>query len=257
MVLQLILFIYLIDDDNAQRGVQMTGDDYSGIYIWGAQLEEGSFVTSYIKTTGASATRSADNASITGENFSSWYRQDEGSIYIEAETPPNSYYETYIGFGKDEGGDSYIFNSVMSHSDQVFFNNWNQVSLTGGLKINENGISEKIAAVYKDNDFAMSANGSSVVSDTDGSHYKIMKALYIGRKPYPSPSEPGYLGSCVKKISCYPQRLTNEQLQNQQNDLLFKNRESRRIIYRASLIWGRAPRSKTKTAKRFMLSLKV
>ena len=176
--------IYLIDDDNAQRGVQMTGDDYSGIYIWGAQLEEGSFVTSYIKTTGASATRSADNASITGENFSSWYRQDEGSIYIEAETPPNSYYETYIGFGKDEGGDSYIFNSVMSHSDQVFFNNWNQVSLTGGLKINENGISEKIAAVYKDNDFAMSANGSSVVSDTDGSHYKNMKALYIGRKPY-------------------------------------------------------------------------
>ena len=30
---------YLINDDNAERGAQMTGDDYSGIYIWGAQLE--------------------------------------------------------------------------------------------------------------------------------------------------------------------------------------------------------------------------
>ena len=75
--------IYLIDDDNAERGAEMTGDGYSGIYIWGAQLEEGSFPTSYIKTTGASATRSADNASIIGENFSSWYRQDEGSLYSE------------------------------------------------------------------------------------------------------------------------------------------------------------------------------
>ena len=75
--------IYLIDNANATRAAGMTGDGYSGIFIWGAQLEQGSFPTSYIKTSGASATRSADNASITGENFSSWYRQDEGSLYSE------------------------------------------------------------------------------------------------------------------------------------------------------------------------------
>jgi hypothetical protein len=53
------------------------------IYFWGAQLEVGAFPTSYIPTTTSTVTRSADVASITGSNFSSWYRQDEGTMFIE------------------------------------------------------------------------------------------------------------------------------------------------------------------------------
>ncbi len=60
-----------------------TPDTYGSIHVWGAQLEAGSFPTSYIPTTTAAATRSADVASITGSNFSSWYRQDEGTMLAE------------------------------------------------------------------------------------------------------------------------------------------------------------------------------
>ena len=61
-----------------------TGDGTSGLYIWGAQLEAGAFATSYIQTTSASASRSADSAVMTGTNFSSWYNQSQGTISLIA-----------------------------------------------------------------------------------------------------------------------------------------------------------------------------
>lgn len=74
-----------------------TGDGASGIYIWGAQLEQGSFPTSYIKTEGSTVTRSADVASITGANFTRWYRQDSGTLYAYFKGGRES---TQLGYGR-------------------------------------------------------------------------------------------------------------------------------------------------------------
>ena len=54
-------------------------------WIYGVQLEQGAFATSVIPTTAAAVTRSADVASITGSAFSGWYRQDEGTVFAEAQ----------------------------------------------------------------------------------------------------------------------------------------------------------------------------
>ena len=42
-----------------------------------------SFASSYIPTTTAAVTRSADVVSIGGSAFSGWYRQDEGTVFAE------------------------------------------------------------------------------------------------------------------------------------------------------------------------------
>ena len=53
------------------------------VYFWGAQLEAGSFPSSYIPTTGSAVTRAADVASIEGTNFSSWFNPDASTVYCE------------------------------------------------------------------------------------------------------------------------------------------------------------------------------
>jgi hypothetical protein len=57
------------------------GGTYQLEYM-GAQIELGSFATSYIPTTASTVTRGEDVASITGVNFSQWYNQSEGTFYV-------------------------------------------------------------------------------------------------------------------------------------------------------------------------------
>lgn len=60
-----------------------TGDGGGTLYLWGAQLEAGAFPTSYIPTTTAAATRSADVASIGSSAFTPFYNQSEGTMFVD------------------------------------------------------------------------------------------------------------------------------------------------------------------------------
>ena len=70
----------LITSDGTSGG-SYPGDGTSGLYLWGAQTEQGAFPTSYIPTTASTVTRSTDLADMTGTNFSSWYNQSEGTVF--------------------------------------------------------------------------------------------------------------------------------------------------------------------------------
>ncbi len=59
------------------------GDGVQSSLIWGAQVEAGSFATSYIPTVASSVVRSADVCSITGGGFTSFYNQSEGTLFAD------------------------------------------------------------------------------------------------------------------------------------------------------------------------------
>lgn len=196
--------------DVISLGIYMSGGPtnsnavYDHFFVWGAQMEKASFATSYIKTSGASATRSADNASITGENFSSWYRQDEGSLYCEAAKRDVSY--SVIPVSVDGGSSDYIFLNLRStESFEIKKNNSYQVSSLGFSNVDAETY-HKIIGAYKKDNSAVSLNGIDALTDTD-CEIPAINRLVIG-------SISGAAQNChIKKISYYPQRLTNEQLQ--------------------------------------------
>lgn len=195
-----------VSQSKVYRFIEFTGGSSTdGMYFWGAQLEEGSFPTSYIKTTGASATRSADNASITGENFSSWYRQDEGSIYCEA--AKRNVPSTVVPVSVDGGTSDYIFLNLRStESFEIKKNNVYQVSSLGFSGVAAETY-HKIMGAYKKDSAAVSINGLSALNDS-ACEIPTVNRLTIG-------STSGVTQNAhIKKIAYYPQRLTNEQLQN-------------------------------------------
>jgi hypothetical protein len=187
-----------------------TGDGYSGIYIWGAQLEAGAFPTSYIKTQASQVTRSADSASMTGTNFSDWYRQDEGTLYVEAFTVEPSGFTAGI-CGVNDG--------TVNNSLQL-----NYSSTYNRLEVNSNGTSQasldisrsapnifgKFSYSAKVNDFIFASDGTLSATDTFGFLPPSVNSFQIGGINIDAIRN---LNGCIRKISYYPQRLTNTQLQ--------------------------------------------
>ena len=88
---------------------EYTGDGTSGIYVYGAQVETGSYPTSYIPTYGASVTRSVEQAESDLSNTSTGHR----TIFIDSRDFFAS--NGIISFRNSEGSTIYAFYSYSDH----------------------------------------------------------------------------------------------------------------------------------------------
>jgi hypothetical protein len=185
-----------------------TGNGTSGLFFWGAQLEAGAFATSYIPTTTATVTRAADVASITGSNFSSWYRQDEGTIFVEGATAAST--ASPILFQADDGTANERIqvrrNGTTNASSLLVTDGGTTQANFSVTGYNANTIG-KTCAVYSLNDFQLSFNGTLGTADTSGTLPTVDRA-FIG-----SASSPVYANGPIKRLAYWPTRLANSTLQ--------------------------------------------
>ena len=85
------------------------GSEIGTIYIWGAQLEQGSYATSYIPTSGSVVTRVADSSSQTVPD--GVIGQTEGTVYVEANVNDIDLGNNRISLS-DGGTSNWLFFSV-------------------------------------------------------------------------------------------------------------------------------------------------
>jgi len=185
-----------------------TGDGVSGIYLYGAQIEAGAFATSYIPTVAATVTRSADIATMTGTNFSSWYNPAEGSVAVSAAStrPSTSSPATRI-FSFNDGTSNNEIRTGNTTTLQVLDAAIVQANLAPTPLIPYDGTAFTFASAWSANNFASVTTGA-VATDTTGTIPTVTQLL-LGS----GPSAIGVLGGHIRSIAYYNTRLPNATLQ--------------------------------------------
>jgi hypothetical protein len=192
---------------NANTTFTYTGDGYSGIYIWGVQLEAGAFATSYIPTVASQVTRAADSASMTGTNFSSWYNFGSGTLYGEGIGASSACAIATINTGTSFNN-MIVLGSINSTNEatRIYANGSAQAEL-GTISTNTN---IKISLAYATNNIAASLNGATALTDTSAIIPIVgIDTLQIGRQ-WNSTQQ---ICGTIKKIAYYPIRLSNTNIQ--------------------------------------------
>ena len=179
----------------------------SDILIWGAQLEAGSFATSYIPTLASSVTRSADVASV--NTLSPFYNAVEGTLFGEYDTFGVSS-SPYIAEFNDGTANNRITSYVSSGTQRMYVATSGAAQADLSVSSVSNNVVYKTAVVYKANDFALTQNGVSPATDTSGTIPTVSK-LALGA--YNSDSIANLTNGHLRRIAYYPRRLTNAEIQ--------------------------------------------
>ena len=175
------------------------------IQLWGAQLEEGSYATSYIPTSGSTVTRNQDI--FTRDGIGSLINSTEGVLFVE------------MALLIDDGTFKYITLTDVSGANKVQIDfdysssRLQYLVASGGLaqcniKIPYSGTNmDKIAVKWKENDFAVWINGVEIGSDTSGS-----SPIGLNTLKFSSPTDSNNFFGKVKQLQVYDTSLSDTQL---------------------------------------------
>lgn len=188
--------------------ISWSGDGTSGIYVWGAQQEAYSTLTSIIPTTTATATRNQDTAQMTGTNVTSWYNEPAGTFvcdFMYKNIISTSILMTIDG----TGGVAALIDYMSAFGDFRFYYSSIGASISAG-SFSLNNTLGKMAGAYQINDFATVLNGGTVGTITSGAVLTGVDRLTIGSAQDFSYGIDGH----IPQIFYYNTRLSDASLQS-------------------------------------------
>jgi len=178
-------------------------------YLYGAQIEAGSFATSYMPTVATTFQRNADLSTVSTQAFP--YSSVEGTVIANVSVfsianPNNAnLWNLYID-GNNSTRDWIWSGAQSTPRFSVTVSGSSQADLTAGTVSANTAF--KTASAYKANDFAFSLNASAVAPALSGSVTGASTALQLGRQEAAE-----QLNGHIRQITYIPRRLSNAELQ--------------------------------------------
>jgi hypothetical protein len=194
--------------------ISYPGNSVDSFWAWGAQLEAGSFATSYIPTVASTVVRSADLCSISGSNFTGFWNQSAGTLLEVFEASPNTN-TTYVSASNG----NITQNSVHIDNDTgnmraVYYSGSSLVATLSLDAVGTVGAVNKISTAYSLNDFSASRNGAAVVTDSSGTVPASLSQINIGADERSQTPTSFYSNKCITSLRYYKKRLPDAKLQS-------------------------------------------
>ena len=190
---------------NSNALLVFTSNDATSCLMYGCQVEEGSYPTSIIPTSGSTVTRNQDQFSRDG--IGSLINSTEGVLFAELSALANDGLSKRITLA-----DGSISNRVSLELDETANKIKAFISRGGASQILEYTAPNllqfnKIGIKWKENDFALWFNGNEVATDSSGNvPIGLTELVFEGGNSFST-----FFGK-VKQLQVYKTALTDEQL---------------------------------------------
>jgi hypothetical protein len=186
--------------------------DADGVYAYGAQVEQGSYPTSYIPNhSGGSVTRDADVCE--GAGTSSTFNADEGVFYAEISTNTDDT-DKAISLNNAVSGslNNRLWMGYSTSNKRIYALGYVNNSLQFALSklMTDESLFVKIACRYKINDIAFFVNGVKVGTDTTALNFTELNSLDFNIGTAVSGASPLY--GNVKQVLVFNSYLSDSEI---------------------------------------------
>jgi hypothetical protein len=220
------LGLYLLsgfDDPVTKWAFSAFEENTSGIMIWGAQVENNSSSSTYILTSGATATRGNDLAYLSGTGFT-WFNGNCGTFVLEFDRassthPSDVTKKTVMGMNYDSSNNygfalEYISGSslatIRSANGNLVLNNSGLTNGMNKVSFSYNNIGSQMQVVY-------SVNGSTTQSESpDLGDFNISGATFMTlgyKQALVGTTAYDYLDTTIRSVQYWNKALSGASLQ--------------------------------------------
>lgn len=143
-----------------------TGTAGLGIYVWGAQCEVATDMSSYIKTSGGTAVRSSDVCTISGTDFSSFFNSSQGTVLIDYNRTSRNGTNAHLYYFSDTSSNNVIrviTSNTSGDVSNIIAATVTQSSITSVVAQFSNA---RLGTCYATNDSTQVINGAGLQTDT-------------------------------------------------------------------------------------------